>query len=1545
MSQTSQFLSLTLPEHGEFPNTWEIPANANFVTLDALFSGTRSDEANGTGHIHDGSDGQGPRINHPDLQFEADYEPTNTHEDIDDHIADTSTHFTVADIAIAVNNGDDDGAGASAFPESDWNNGPDGEDLITEIRFKNATITSPSDGVIVVDTGQVADGSTGPIAGVPTHLPSTHAPTVFVEDFYGPPSPLSERNWFVDSSFGNVEMMTLNGAAGLSIDVDQGSPVAGGIIHRVRTQVPHSEVQRASIFIDRVDTDDISDGDFVLIQLSLMASTVLDSVSQSRAGLFLRIYAGKFGGAFGVLRQIVHVLPAGSVVPYHSYWETASLTTLDGLLGSHEISIDRNHAIHYYYNNGPVELGANAGVGSFTNAVAWLKQALAAEYAAYSQAGGPLPIAPHYGRFGFDVRWSLAGARKTKIVLRHFSASSTDDEGSYYPTVKFGAPNRFTPDLSQPAGECCDSEDEDTLFDLVVGQAFDVPGSVDAPEGGSDEYRVTRLIPENDPLYKFRGFAVRRKERFLDIEEPEQIIYCLPMGTLSAELVDVPRPGLKECRMIVRGDRIPDLLDTPIFRPSDPDNALPTPLPNGAGAYPQAIPYPVPGAPGVLGSDTYDPILGIDVASVGSFWPDTIAVDDRVIGDVRAERMDDFSLKITFSIAEGVPYGTSFDLVLRSRTALTNTATITSAVILRPPQPQWVASKFYQQETTGADGELIEVTSVSEGLVTYATFIGVGLPVPLTLASNSTEARTVWAGFPVDGVADIPGKYLFVDANTGIAATDITVHSITIVKGYVSDVPTFDFPPTNFTPDSPIGETVFVSFTPAIGTYNKQYFFRAVETVDASLSVADAPILIGTAAVPVVGEFSIAPDIDEDAVEVKTITIDGFGFDNVAVSSESAGVSDVTLVSSTSTQVVFSCVTADPVEVVVTIENQDTGETVDVTWVVGDTNVPNISSVTPDTVEAYAYDTDVTVSVADVSVGALVSLSNGALPIRNLVVDEVGGEVTFNTDVLNIGGSNLTITVTNPNGETDTIVMAVTAPATPTISSFTYYATEADYGVTANPKGAEVGESGLLRIVGTGFRPGATVTSSAPTSLTLGEVTIISLTQIKVAYSIPYAGTVDDIVTITITDRDVVTSVNDTITLEEPTPIIAAVYGDFREGAGADEYPADAAVVTLIGQHFAIDGVSNVADVTVSSPGTMTTYTVDDDNTITIDRLEIDPDTADDPITITVESLNGKTGTYEVTVLAHTPPTLSAWTVHPTGGADPIVPIVVFAAAANHRIKFYGSDLTFITAELSGPFVGTGAVIGTPTTTFFEMSLPTIDAVISGDTSVILTLTVPGTTTPYTFTLFAITTEDPGVPDVDSVTPYNLYEGSRAATIEIVGDALASNAVATVELSPEFSEMMPLALSPTTGLRPATVTIVSQTTERIVAKVVLADHLANQRFELVLKDPTGATLVIDTFWLTVQPMVGRVRFDTPLPAISTDEDASNDLTYDLVDPRGGEYLEVFGGVSVTPVATGDPLSVRVQFDMPGTAGDEVEVRLRTSSGGIASIQRATTTAP
>lgn len=1556
MGQYTPYLTLELPDHGEYPNTWEVPANANFLRIDQAFHGFRSDEPNGYGHVHDGTAGQGPKLKHDQLlHYDGGgdvYVPVYRHEEIDEHIADAAQiHFPLSSVILTVNDQDAAGAGGTVeypvgTPSPAWTNGPYSAAIITELRFPAAAVSSPSPGVVVIDTSLLPSGGggTGPGVGVPTHLPSTHAPVAVTDLFHGDElKPLSQGNWWVSTDA--VELLVFADAAQLTVDTAQGGPASGRVVNRVKAQVPHSEVQRVTASLCRVGTDDfVTAVDTFSFQLALMSSAFLGTNVLSRLGFFFKLDVFKQAQTIYLTRTLYAVPTvnaAGISVATVLWTDTGPASDYRHYQGVHEFALDRNHAFHYYYNNGPVNLGSAGQPGAATPFLATLVAQLSAEFTLFPQSSAPLGVAPQYGRFGFDVAWAVPAGGALDASVEYFTATGLDDESAVYSAVKKGGDCGAVMPVFPPTEPCCTA-----IGDIVpptIEPGMTIPGPPlpggGGGGGGDTDWRVVEVVSEGDAEFEWRGFVLKEVGYETDPAAPRVPIFCEAMSALIATDDLAPRSGAS-ARIIVSGDRIPGLVEL-TWRPTAAATALPLPLPAGAGSYTQALPYPVPAQPGTLDLTTPDIVVGV--------WPEALPLDDRVFKNVAWFRRADGALEISFDVADGVPVGFAADLTVTSGLYAGNSAPVTAAVVVRPGAPAWFSADLYQRSDVGA---FTAAATLEAGRRAYLAARGRRLPLPITPAGSPLAAQTLWSGFPIDptaaGAALLDAKYLLVDLDDGSV---LDIESLSpegvIYKGRHETPPAVEFPPANSTPVDETGETLFLSFDVPADLVGRRLALRAVETADATLPVADILLPDVTASVPRVVAVTVSPDTTPGGTP-KTFVVDGTGFDAVTITATSANTSFGSLVAQSATQLTFTGTVTAGVTAVFRITNTG-GLYVDVSLLFGSVAVPTVVSVVPATLTAGAVGVTFTVQGTGFDVGAAV----GAPPltdVRQVGVDAGADTATFIADVpATAAGSSVAVTVTNPNGNVSTpFAVPITAPPKPCPLLLTFYASAIDYAVdAANARGREVGAAGLLRITGTGFVDGVTLSTDVPTWLRLGAATVVSSVEMTVGYSLAAAAPVGASAQLIATHPDGLTSGTLSFVIEEPTPIVLAMsVTNQREGAGHAAAPAQTARVLISGRSFFRDGASNIASVAVTTGnGSVPAgeWSATSDTLLVIDRLVLDADTADETCTIRLTTIGGKFVQRSFVIRPHLVPSVVSWTVAPAPGGAALDPLVVPEGAANHVITLYGSELAFADYALTGPFVGGPVVV--KSATYVTITLPTIDANVTGDPTVRLAMTPYGTTTQYSFDLFLVDTSDPGAPTVSAVDAYALYEASRAAEVVIVGTNLTPKRVGRVEFVAADPADLPVSVRPLGTRDPIRVTIVEQTATRITARLDLADNLAELDFDLRLKAPDGSTISIAPFTVTPESLPNRPALQRPLPALSIAVGNANDVTYTVTDPLGGEYVEVYNAedeeLNLTRIATLTPATIRVTFDMPSVSGTEVELRFFTAAGVRFGVHRAT----
>ncbi len=1525
MSHSTPILGMVIPDHGEDVNSWDVKIGVVFDTLDALFAGSG-------GHNHDGTNGNGPKIDHDDLLNKG----TNTHDQIDAHIADGATHFAASAMVVRV----EDDTAAVSYPDAAWNNGPGGVDIVTKLRFKGArSITSPSAGIVLVDVTPVS-GPTGPAAGVPSHLPPTTAPVAITDFFNGVPgAPLSRSNWFVTAPQ-LVELVMSQTGAHLSQDTTLQGVAHGSIVNRVKTQVPHSEVQRVTLHLCRLSTDTfVNSVTRFMVELSLMSSAYSGLNMISRLGFFFRIEVYKTGGTIYMDRTLFAVptvLSSGLSQVVTLWSDTGPISNSRHYQGAHEFSLDRTHAFHYEYNNGPVNLGTAGNAGAATPYVGPLRQSLMLEPSLLA-AGQLLPasqagVAPHFGRFGFDVSWDISSGAsastpaKIDATVEYFTATSVDEEVSVYGAV-LPQGDCAAAEPTPPAEPCCldlsptNTVGEDLFLSLPApygggGWGDGMPSSAGAPVEADvfTAFRITGRISDGDPTYGSAGFLLRRLGQENNPNEPAHVVFCDPPANVTLEIVEPPRPGTRDAVIRLKGERIPSLVGRPQFIPAGASFLLTTngALPPGAGAYPQPIPYPVPAQPGVL--------LGTSSAVVVGAWASDRFVDDSVVSNIRWYRdVASGDLVIKFDVADGLPYGSALDVtvpfLIHDADHIDYAAhpAIRSRIIMHPPKPEWVSAKLFHRDTTGAWTTVTTVTDITD---VYLVAYGKKLPLPIVKENDTTP--TLWGGFPVD-LTTMPTKYVVIDADTGEEAVGVTIESLDMWKGwYDLDATDFPvgaaFPPTGNTPSSMLGETVSAHLSLASGLVGKRFSLRAVETEDPALPPADLafPAVVGAA--PTIFGVQVS---NTDAGTLRAFTVHGRGFVASAVTVVSGGASAIASVVTAADGETVTFTATLPAAETVTFQIRNysgTGASATFSVITDNATTPVISGITP------ASFVGGSVSVAVVVSGNANTFKPGAY--LNIVPDAAVA-ITVHSAVLTVGalnrfdvvldvpanaGSsyNIDFTVINPNTLSSSVVSrAVNLVTTPTVTSLTFYP-ENDYGGTPNPRGKERGARGWIKVIGTGFRAGSTVTVDVPDMVILGAVTVLDAVETKVWYEIGGLATIGQVVTLTYADLNGVGASADTLTftIESRTPEIATVnVSNPFEGAGAAGAPAGSAKVYLAGRFFFEDGASAITAVAASGAATLTypaDVTVVDDNLILIKKLVLASNSAGQTATITV-SAGSKTATYSFVVRDQEHPEITGWVVKPGMAAAAMDPIVVEVGATNYQVDLFGAALSTAVASADLILDGVsllGSVAINPSSIHF--SSVTVPVATFTDPVVYARLTLTGGGT-YDIQLFQVTVAT-GTPNVTDVTVFNGVESTRGGSVEVIGTALGPSLVARAAFEPTSPQMMPLSVYPLTTVQPVSVVILEQSSTKLVLGIAVSDLVGfadgSGAFDLKLYGPDGSDVSSGgTASLVIEPFAGRPKFDTT-PTITTTAAADNTallfpLTVDgAPGSDGGEYIEV-----------------------------------------------------
>jgi len=290
------------PNNGDNLGTWDVPLRQNWSILDALFAGLPSTSVGGTGHVHNGTPGQGPQLDH--------------------------TYLT--------------SIGAKTHP------------------MLEADLTTVSNRLTFVETTYCADKLCGAGSGGGGLGDANQPPVHYTDNFTtARGTRLGSNDWLVSSDSTVDRLETTGRSAIMFIDpLLVGTPVVERYAAVVHAQIPHSMAQRCTFAITRFTADRMQNDDTFMLVSALVSTNTLGASTPfiHYCGIKLVLIVSNSGGVFTVTRQAV-------VEQTDGLFQVVAQDAITGLTyqyaeayirGIHEFSISKDGGLWYYASRMPV---------------------------------------------------------------------------------------------------------------------------------------------------------------------------------------------------------------------------------------------------------------------------------------------------------------------------------------------------------------------------------------------------------------------------------------------------------------------------------------------------------------------------------------------------------------------------------------------------------------------------------------------------------------------------------------------------------------------------------------------------------------------------------------------------------------------------------------------------------------------------------------------------------------------------------------------------------------------------------------------------------------------------------------------------------------------------------------------------------------------------------------------------------------------------------------------------------------------------------------
>ena len=390
-------LGMNRPAHGTFPDTWEGPVNFNWDAIDAAFAATGAyDLVPGTGHTHDGTAGQGPKIRHQDLAGAG----VLTHTQLD--AGSSKVMVSVADTV------------------ADYLN----LKVIAGVNVVLAVISGPSEQLVIsVPSAGGAWTAADEYGG--KHAVPTSAPVSYTDNFNFPPqTALRDCGYARTTSSPSFEFYTTGYSAMAYVDPSKGDPLSAQYAATVACHIPHGRAQRVTLSLTDLDYSELTTNDTVEFTLALHSTHLLGAHLPQQIGVVLEIHFTCTGPGVYTCTHRIYVLP--NAIDKVLLFECHNHVNPQDLFGCWELAMDSNGHIYHYWRRNLV-FSSQTLPNSIPGPVAAYFAALSASLIGLGE--------PKYGAMGFGCQYAISMFSKFNVECRWLSVTADCDVYDEVPPV------------------------------------------------------------------------------------------------------------------------------------------------------------------------------------------------------------------------------------------------------------------------------------------------------------------------------------------------------------------------------------------------------------------------------------------------------------------------------------------------------------------------------------------------------------------------------------------------------------------------------------------------------------------------------------------------------------------------------------------------------------------------------------------------------------------------------------------------------------------------------------------------------------------------------------------------------------------------------------------------------------------------------------------------------------------------------------------------------------------------------------------------------